>query len=214
MATHKGRAEWQRWSGTPSTVADIARCAHRLASNGGRDAELRIGINAAAWESEFITAEYFLDGLERDDVGDVEAINIDTYISDRRIAVTIERPNWRKRNRSGRSGITIGSDDSDPVVQLHVAGRDRGWVLKAVEEMSAVIAEGSVSMLLPRLLLLGSLPVVIGTAIGVAKTQGSPWHSVLIIALVASGTLLLATFLVAASNPLYELGPDGEEPRR
>src|SRR4051794_6168309 len=86
---HKGRGEWMRWSGTPSSVAKIAETAHSLATAGELSAELRIRVESPAWESEFITPEYFLEGTQGDDLRDVESVKIESYVSGRKIVVAL-----------------------------------------------------------------------------------------------------------------------------
>jgi hypothetical protein len=76
-AKHKARERWTRWSGTPALIANIATVAQRLvAAEIYSAAELRIKVDAPAWEGEYITADDFAGTLTADDLPDIESIDV------------------------------------------------------------------------------------------------------------------------------------------
>jgi hypothetical protein len=132
-ATHKGRGAWRRWSGSPGLLARIAREAEsQVLANDSGPGELRIRVVAAAWESEFIDAGHFENGLAEADIPDVESVEIYSYVAGRNITVLLARPPKSQRQNQTKPDV----------VTLNVAGPERSWVRDATEAMTQAIKPG------------------------------------------------------------------------
>lgn len=212
--THKGRGQWIRWSGTPALVAEIAREALRLvALNDPGPPEIRITLDAAAWESELIDPDAVQGSIGPADVADLESIQIDARAGGRRIALSIKKPPRPARSES--------SPSREPVVELHVAAPDRGWVLEATEAMKQALLPGE-----PRgqrassVALWGAVGLLAGGSV-IALIAGrddqrglSGFERLGVGMLIAGATLGLAMAVFLSLVPRFEIIPDGGQTKR
>jgi hypothetical protein len=173
-------------------------------------AELRIRVESPAWESEFITPEYFLEGLRVDDIGDIDSIKIESYVSGRKIAITVGRQSGR---RGAESAPLASGSQKPPAATLHVAGPDRDWVRDATEQMSSAIAKESGSEAW------GPFAFLLGGAIAVAAAIGqgdvhSGWHVLARVALFGGAVVGASGLLAMTFIPSFQFRPDGQEALR
>jgi hypothetical protein len=211
--THKGRGQWSRWSGTPALVAEIAQEAHRLvALDDPGPAEIRIKLDAAAWESELIDPGTVPASLDPADVADLESVEIDARAAGRRIALSIKKPPRPSRSES--------SSDQVPVVELHVAGPERGWVLHATEAMKEAVVPGvprgqrASRLALWASLALVALAFVLGVISGDEKDGLSTAERLGLVTAIAGGALFLLILLMDSLLPRFEIIPDGAQTKR
>jgi hypothetical protein len=126
-----------RWSAAPSDIAAVARMAGRQVAETGGPTEVRIRLEAPAWESEYVDPEDFVTDLLPGDLADVETIEIHAEAVGHRVAVTIRAP------KAQRGIATLGgSDPPQPVVHLNIAAPNREWVVGANDAMRRTIAQG------------------------------------------------------------------------
>lgn len=212
--THKARKEWLRWAATPSDIAEVARTAENLVARTVAKAELRIKLDAPAWESEFIDVGQFLEGLRPGDLADVAKIEVHAYAGGCSIAVSIER---------SKSTVFAGehsSSNRQPVVRLSVAGPERDWVYQAQHAMEEVIGRTGPSGRLLRAVLLGGVALLgLGVVLLVAGSYGTDGEQTRVelvgAVLAISGVALsLLAVLSDAVLPLLDLRDRGTRSRR
>lgn len=135
IEVHKARKTWPRWFGTPSDIADLAASA--LAQMDGQHSEVRITVEARAWESFYVMPEPFRTGLKDDDLRDVLTVNVEatsSVVAVRKIVATFERLRQSLQKRT--------ADPLPPVLTISVAGETREWVDNAFTTVSAIANRG------------------------------------------------------------------------
>jgi hypothetical protein len=206
--THKGRATWTHWHGTPSRVAEIAREAVSQVSVSGRGA-VTIALVAPAWESRYDSVEGFEEGIRAPDLPDVRTIEIsaESPLRDRRISLTVRRP----------TPVSSGPGSSsrmEPAAELSVAGEDREWVSSATGHMRERVAAGTPDQRWPRWFLFVGFPFGLAGLIVLASTQVSPIHQVALACAIGGGVLFVTAVGSMMFTPYFEFVPDGHVPRR
>jgi hypothetical protein len=199
--THKGRARWLRWSGTPTRVAEIAAKAGSFFD--GTRLPVQINVDSPAWESHFTSPGAFVERIGSDDLADITKINIEAGTERKRIAVSLER--------------SVGQNQQNiPVVRLNVAGPERVWVDEALASMREEIERGVPSQRGPRAAAAISLVSLgVGGIFAGVGAHGSPTKAVGYAFLAVGGALFLLLAVASALFfPSFELLPDGAEPRR
>jgi hypothetical protein len=207
-ATHKGRGAWKRWSGTPGLLARIAcEAESQVLANDSGPGELRIRAVADAWESEFIDAGYFENGLAEGDIADIQSVEIYAFVSGRAISVTFARPPKPQQNQP-----------APPVGVLNVAGPDREWVKDATDAMKQAIDAGVPSgQRVPRWVMYGGLSVLaIGATFAIigSKTDTEDLQTAGVVVLVCGIGAALLGGLSESLLPSLEILPEGKQTRR
>lgn len=172
---------------------------------------LVVRVEAPTWESEFVHAEAIADGIEPEDVPDIQSIEVRVDREGRRIAI-----NFAKPPRTSRS-----AQERFSVVELHVAAPDRQWVSSATTRMKEMVDAG-----VPRsdritgFALWASLAVfVLGLfVVLIARASGGDENSAVAAAgvwlLIIGGALIVVVAMTLAFLPSLELVAEGHQPRR
>lgn len=197
MSKHRERfgAQWGYFSGTPGSIAQIARAA--FAANHPQHTDVTIIVRSPGKEREYASGDDFLADVRVDELPRVGYV-----------AVAANNPSEAKHIEVT---LTRRSETAGGAVVLSVSGEDSEWVKKAGDDMSRLI-DG----MCPRVRwvygVAGGFVAMI--SLGASRLVDSPFREIVI----ALGVVGAAAFLLGIFNsivtPVFELLPDGKPTRR
>jgi hypothetical protein len=198
LSKHRERfgAQWGYFSGTPGSIAQIARAAY--AATGPQRTDVTIIVRSPGKEREYASDDDFLADVRVDELPRVGyvAVAANNPSNAQHIEVTLTRR----------------SETAGGAVVLSVSGEDSEWVTKAGDDMSRLI-----DAMCPRVRwvygVVGGFVALI--SLGIARQLvDSPYREIVI----ALGVVGAAAFVLGVFNsivtPVFELLPDGKPTRR